>query len=100
MPGTSPGMTVLLTRGVAILLIFLFLGRISLAAVAEMKVDCENEYLVTENGGYTRITTEDGEFITTGRQRYFLVIDSLRIPLSPWAQPIMGKLDLALAECR
>jgi hypothetical protein len=78
------------------LLLLAFLGLISLVAVAEIKADCENEYLT--GGG--KLLTGGGELLTTGRQQYWLIIGGDRVPLPAWAQPIMGKSGLLPADCR
>jgi hypothetical protein len=93
---TLPQFTPRQYRRARIALLFLvFLGLISLVAVAEIKLDCANEYS-TGGGG---VLTGGGKALTTGRQ-YWLVIGGERVALPVWTQSIMGKLGLLSAECR
>jgi len=77
-------------------LLVAFLGLVSLAAAAKIKVDCGNEYLMCGNS----ICTGGGKLLTTGRQQYWLVVGDDRVSLPVWAQPIMGELGFRPAECR
>jgi hypothetical protein len=66
------------------LMLALFLGLLSLAAVREPKVQCQPEYLLADDG-ITRLTADDGvRRLTTGRQQCQLELGDLRVPLPSW----------------
>ena len=69
-------------RGLIALLLGLFLGLLSFAAVNRMKVECGPEYLVSERTG--SILTGNGALLTTGRQQCQVTADEFRIPLPSW----------------
>jgi hypothetical protein len=76
-----------------ILLLALFFGSLPLAAVAKIKVDCANEYLT----GGRKILTGGGKPLATGRHQYWLVLGSVRVPVSVWVPQSMG---LSIGDCR
>ena len=67
-------------RAVLALLLVLFLGLLSFAAVGQMTVKCGPEYL-TGNG---KILTGNGQPLTTGRQQCQVVAGEFRVPLPAW----------------
>ncbi len=69
--------------GIAILSLG-FLGLMSLAAVREMKVECQ-AVLLTGGGGFL---TGGGALLTDGEQCQ-LVMGDVRVPLPAWAQAII-----------
>lgn len=79
------------------LLLLLLLGIISFAPVREATADCPNEYLVADDG-VTRLTTDDGKFLTTGR--IWLDLAGIRFLLPDGVRPILLKLGLMPAQCR
>ena len=70
--------------GIAILSLG-FLGLMSLAAVREMKVECQ-AVLLTGGGG---ILTGRGGALLTGGEQCQLVMGDVRVPLPAWAQAII-----------
>ena len=79
------------------MLLALFLGMLSFAAVRSLTVDCANEYLVADNG-VTRLTSDDGQLLVTGR--VWLRLGEISVLLPEGVQPILAKLGLMPAECR
>ena len=80
---------------VAVLILALLFGLLSLAAVDAVRIDCENSYL-TGNG---QRLTGNGGFLTLGPPQYWLVAGGARVPLPAWGYPLveMGWLP---SECR
>jgi len=60
----------------------LFLGLLSLAAVATAKVECNNEYL-TADDGVMRLAADDGALLTTGRQQCRAKFGGFRVAVPP-----------------
>ena len=80
-------------------LVLLFLG-MSLTAVAQMQVDCENVYL-TEDRPSTGLTADDAHTVlTAGAAQYWLIAGDVRYPLPTWAQSVLNKFGLLPTECR
>jgi hypothetical protein len=65
-----------------LLLVLVFLGLISLAAVVPAKIDCRDELLT---GGGAPLTG-GGALLTTGRQQCRLVLGEFAVALPAWAQ--------------
>ena len=69
------------------LLLALFLGLLSFAAVSLMRVRCEQEYLLmAAGGGYLLLTT--GERIALNQRQCHLVAGGVRVPLPSWLSPL------------
>jgi hypothetical protein len=74
-------------RSWVVLMLALFLGLLSLAAVvAAREVECQEEY-ITADDGVTRLTG-DGVKLSTGRQQCQLALGNLRVALPPWVRAI------------
>jgi hypothetical protein len=71
-------------RRTLLLLVLLFLGVISLAALAPVKIDCRDELLTADDG--KTLLTGGGALLTTGRQQCRLVLGELAVALPAWAQ--------------
>jgi len=71
--------------GIAILSLG-FLGLMSLAAVPEMKVECQAVGLTGRDGA--PLIGRDGALLTDGEQCQ-LVMGDVRVPLPAWAQAII-----------
>jgi hypothetical protein len=82
---------------VVLVLLLLFLGLMSFAMVKALDADCANEYLVADDG-LTRLTTDDGKFLVTGR--VWLRIGDVRLPLPERVHSILSKSGLMPAECK
>jgi hypothetical protein len=68
------------------LLLALFLGLLSFAAVSQMTVKCEPVYLTADDG--VTILTGDGKLLTTGERQCHLVAGKFRVPLLSWLSPL------------
>ncbi len=79
------------------ILLALLLGLMSFAAVRSLTADCANEYLVADDG-ITRLTTDDGRILVTGR--VWLRLGEMRVLLPQGVQPIFTELGLMPSECR
>jgi hypothetical protein len=74
-------------RSWVILMLALFLGLLSLAAVvAAREVECREEYLMADDGA--TLLTGDGKFLT-GRQQCRFELANLRVALPLWVRTIL-----------
>jgi hypothetical protein len=72
------------------LLLALFLGLLSFAAVSQMQVKCE-PVVLTADDGVTVLTADDGVTILTGdEQQCHLVTGEYRVPLPSWLSPLFS----------
>jgi hypothetical protein len=69
------------------LVVVAFFGLLSLAAVLTMRVECRNDYLLAESGGY--LLYESGERIALHSKQCRVVVGRLRLPLPAWTQAIV-----------
>src|SRR5258708_6010744 len=84
---------------IAALLALLFF-RMSLAATADIKTDCENNYL-TWDGTSTPLTADDNQTrMVVGPPQYWVIVENDRFPLPTWAEPMLDKFGLLPTECR
>jgi hypothetical protein len=83
----------------AALALLLFLG-VSLAAVAEIKVECANDYLL---GDGQILTADDNQTrMVAGPPQYWVSVGDVQYPLPLWAHPILSKFGWlpTEVECR
>jgi hypothetical protein len=64
------------------LLLALFLGLLSFAAVGEMAVKCEQGYLLLDQGGYA--LSNSGERFALQQLQCYIAAGDVRLPLPPW----------------
>jgi len=71
------------------LLLAMFLGLLSLAAVREMRVECRDVYL-TDDFGRT-LLSDDGQRLQPDQNRQCRLNDGAWVPLPAWAQAIIAR---------
>ncbi len=70
------------------LLLALFLGLLSVAAVSEMTVKCEQGYLLLDQGGYA--LSNSRERLALNRQQCYIAAGDIRLPLPAWLPGAKG----------
>jgi len=63
------------------MLLLLFLGLLSFAAVHEASVECQPVYLTNDEGTAILTNERTGEGLTTGERRCHVVVGDARVPL-------------------
>ena len=74
-----------LRKALRALTVLLLLG-LSMAAVREMRVKCDDVYLTDDAG--RRLLSDDGRFLVTGQKQCSVVMGDIRVPWPPGAQAI------------
>jgi hypothetical protein len=76
------------------LMLVLFFGLLSLAAVREVREDCRSEpqYLMRNSGGYVGRNSGGRIRLEQDRQQCQLVAGDVRVPLLAWAKEIFKRV--------